>query len=345
MEKTNTYFAAANGYSGFRSYFKEIFDSGNFDRIYVLKGGPGTGKNTLMRKLSELKKIPGVALDQYFCSSDPKSLDGIVLSTEKRRVGILDGTAPHERDAVIPGAVDTIVNLGENFDENKLEKCRSQILHITERKKQAFREGYLYLSIAGKTNEAKAPLPSYILEKFTKQARSLLPLANEKAPSSVRLKTAFCHLGFVTLPYAEHFEKIVKIDGDPLAGTVFMKILVCELKKRDLSFVSIVSPLSEDIIDAVHLQNGKIRITRKDGEQSADVREVITLKSDPFSRDNAVFDSCEKVCLQRAQAAFSEASRAHFELEEIYKAAMNYKRNEAQTEMLTERVGEILSRP
>jgi Mrp family chromosome partitioning ATPase len=45
------FFAAANTEMGFRSLFDEIFAPEKFRRIYILKGGPGTGKSTLMRNL------------------------------------------------------------------------------------------------------------------------------------------------------------------------------------------------------------------------------------------------------------------------------------------------------
>ena len=46
------YFAAANSYGGFISYFDKLFDSKEYNRIYVLKGGPGTGKSSFMKKVS-----------------------------------------------------------------------------------------------------------------------------------------------------------------------------------------------------------------------------------------------------------------------------------------------------
>ena len=45
------YFGAANGYSGFRSQFGEIFNSHNMEKLYILKGGPGTGKSTLLKRI------------------------------------------------------------------------------------------------------------------------------------------------------------------------------------------------------------------------------------------------------------------------------------------------------
>ena len=45
------YFAAANSYKGFKSYFDRIFAPEQFDRIYIIKGGPGTGKSSIMKNI------------------------------------------------------------------------------------------------------------------------------------------------------------------------------------------------------------------------------------------------------------------------------------------------------
>ena len=58
-ESKITYFAAANSYNGFIGYFDRAFRSEDFDRIFVLKGGPGTGKSSLMRALSKILSDEG----------------------------------------------------------------------------------------------------------------------------------------------------------------------------------------------------------------------------------------------------------------------------------------------
>ena len=105
------YFAAANGFNGFRSYFGEIFNRCDFSRVYILKGGPGTGKSTLMKRIRG-EFSSKLRCESILCSSDPKSLDGIIIEKGSNRVAILDGTSPHEEDARFPGAVDEIINLG-----------------------------------------------------------------------------------------------------------------------------------------------------------------------------------------------------------------------------------------
>jgi len=47
----NSYFAAANGYDGFVSYFEKVFDAKDYTRLFILKGGPGTGKSSIMTHL------------------------------------------------------------------------------------------------------------------------------------------------------------------------------------------------------------------------------------------------------------------------------------------------------
>ena len=137
-----SYFAAANGYSGFRSYFSDIFKSENFRRIFVLKGGPGTGKGSLMKRIAEESLRNEVDHDKIYCSSDPNSLDGVIIHTEGGDCAIVDGTAPHERDAIIPGAIDTIINIGENFNNNILRERRDEILRHTKDKKDAYMNAY-----------------------------------------------------------------------------------------------------------------------------------------------------------------------------------------------------------
>ena len=64
----------------------------------------------------------GEDVDFLWCSSDPDSLDGIVL--KKRRIALLDGTAPHVVDPQNPGAVDEILNLGEYWVSDEIRAQR-----------------------------------------------------------------------------------------------------------------------------------------------------------------------------------------------------------------------------
>ena len=142
-------FASANGYNGFRSYFDEIFGIFSFHRIFVLKGGPGPGKSTLLRRLGEKYRALGISCENFLCSSDPHSLDGVILDNGKARVAILDGTAPHQTDAGLPGAVDCLVNLAESVNEEKISPYKRELEALFQKKSLFYKKGYEFLSLCG----------------------------------------------------------------------------------------------------------------------------------------------------------------------------------------------------
>ena len=148
MEKCMTkFFAAANTEDGFFSLFDEIFPPEKLKRIYILKGGPGTGKSTLMRSVGFTAEANGYDAEYYYCSSDTGSLDGVVIPA--LGIAVMDGTAPHMTDPRYPGAVERIVNLGEAFDLAGLEGERERLLSQISAKRDAYRTAYRYLSAAG----------------------------------------------------------------------------------------------------------------------------------------------------------------------------------------------------
>ena len=49
FENEMHFFAAANTGGGFVSFFDEVFNRDGINKIYILKGGPGCGKSTLMK--------------------------------------------------------------------------------------------------------------------------------------------------------------------------------------------------------------------------------------------------------------------------------------------------------
>ena len=81
------YFLGANSKDGFVSLLPQ-FRQESPRRLYAVKGGPGCGKSTCIRRLTDAL---GGADEYFLCSSDPDSLDGAALPD----MALLDGTAPH----------------------------------------------------------------------------------------------------------------------------------------------------------------------------------------------------------------------------------------------------------
>lgn len=87
------YFLGANSAQGFVSLYGDWLDERRAAAVYILKGGAGCGKSTLMRRVAQAMEEQGQTVEYILCSGDPDSLDAIYLP--EKRVAILDGTAPH----------------------------------------------------------------------------------------------------------------------------------------------------------------------------------------------------------------------------------------------------------
>lgn len=141
-------FPGDNTPEGFFSYYSYILSQQEAEKIYCIKGGPGVGKSTFMRKIGEEMLAEGHDTDFMHCSSDCGSLDGIVLRDKK--IALVDGTSPHIVDPINPGAVDTIVHLGEYWNESGIRSHRKEVIAKNAEIGTIFARAYNYLGAAGK---------------------------------------------------------------------------------------------------------------------------------------------------------------------------------------------------
>lgn len=97
MQKATTlrFFLGANSSGGFVSRFDQLGDSHGNWRCTVIKGGPGTGKSSLMKKLVTAMSEKCSVIEEIYCSSDVNSLDGVIFPD--LMLSIADGTPPHGR--------------------------------------------------------------------------------------------------------------------------------------------------------------------------------------------------------------------------------------------------------
>lgn len=61
---------------------------------YFVKGRPGTGKSTFLKKIAEEALQSGIDVEVYHCAFDPESLDMLIL--REKGFCVFDSTAPHE---------------------------------------------------------------------------------------------------------------------------------------------------------------------------------------------------------------------------------------------------------
>ena len=73
------FYLGANSPGGFHSLYDELLRPEEARSIYILKGGPGCGKSSLMRRVGEAMEDLGLDVEYIACSGDPDSLDAVVI--------------------------------------------------------------------------------------------------------------------------------------------------------------------------------------------------------------------------------------------------------------------------
>ena len=125
-----SFFMGANTPAGFYSLFDGLFSAADGWRAYVIKGGPGTGKSTLMKKIAAEADARGLYCERIYCSSDPRSLDAVIIPGLKTAVA--DGTPPHAIEPRYPGVCETIVDLGAFRDDALLRANAKEVIAKTD---------------------------------------------------------------------------------------------------------------------------------------------------------------------------------------------------------------------
>lgn len=177
------FFLGANAPTGFYSLYDQLIDPASAEDIFILKGGPGCGKSSLMRRVGRAMEEHGLAVEYILCSGDPDSLDAIVIPDLK--AAIVDGTAPHIVEPQYPGVVERYVNLGACYDRAALAPLRGEITGCMSGYKGCYARAYRCLSAAAQINEdMRALLHTPSAEaKAVKRARGILSREVRKSGS------------------------------------------------------------------------------------------------------------------------------------------------------------------
>lgn len=327
------YFAASNSEKGFVSYFGRIFDPSEFGHIYIIKGGPGTGKSVFMRKIAERAEKEGKKVVRYYCSSDQTSLDGITVEND---FAVLDGTAPHDTDATLPGAAEDIVDLGVFWDSNALASHREEIGRLNAEKKRAYSRTYRFLAAYGDVTGAlrELAMPIFDPEKAEKYVTRRIGNARGK---KYETHIAVCdsvgmegRVKFASLE--ERASEVCRVDDSLGLSHLILSAALDTAVRRRLSVTVSYDPIICSVPDAVFFEesgilfesvpHGSINPTRfMDKEAVGSVKKKI--KSAVRLRE---------AMLSEAENALSDVKKAHFEIEKIYGAAMNFGAKERFTE-------------
>ena len=327
-------FAAANSGRGFVSFYENIFNAPNIVRRYLIKGGPGTGKSSFMRRVASFAEDNGYSVEYYRCSSDPSSLDGIIIDS---RIAVIDSTAPHTVEPLLAGARDIILDFGSFWDTEALYAQRERIETLTEQKKRAYALAYRYLSSAIESDLASREilLPYVNKKRISKMAKRLLKGVedNEGYSLKIGLTDSIGMQGRRSLDgYFLRAERVVYIEEH--YGIAFLLISeLCELAKARGSAISVsYDPLDPNIPNAVFFERSKLLfvVSKERRKGAISLRRALDLAYVSKGERNSLkaksrFSSrVAESLVSSAVDALRSAGDAHFALEKIYGSAMDF---------------------
>jgi len=354
VDTINDLFASANTRFGFYSRFAEIFDRKKFNKIYIIKGGSGTGKSSLMKRIREKCGESSVKTEGILCSSDPSSLDGLLIGGSI--AALIDGTAPHTADTVYPGAVDSLVDLGGFWNEDILRERKKEIMELTDGKSVHISQAYKLLDAAGKIYDDITGIISQDFD-FFKMKKAVNIFFDKELKQGRRFYSGSCFTTCInrlgrgkTDSFENMSERVCTIENDRGLFAPIIETVIDEAKKRRIPVRISYDSLDPRLPDGVYFPENSLCIVRSQdrGETERRHGEIYKIfNNERFISKDILRKNKEKLrfavrctdeLISAASACFSDAFDLHEKLEAIYISAMDFTAKESFTEKLTERI-------
>jgi hypothetical protein len=337
------YFAGGNTARGYYSLFDSNLEG--LDRLFILKGGPGIGKSTLMKEIGDYWFKKGKTIEYIHCSFDPDSIDGLIIPQLK--IGIVDGTAPHVIEPKIPGAVEEYINLGEAWDTRILTQRKNDISELSEKISIGFQNAYDTFAEALRVHDdwEKIYIESMDFEKAERLINRLKRTFFGKIALNKESEIRHRFLGAATPKGAVDFvpnltaglSKRYFIKGRPGSGkSTLLKKLTAEGEKRGFDLEIYHCGFDPNSLDMIIIRELGLAIfdstapheyfPSQDGDEIIDMYEtIIAAGTDEIFADQIdVVRTKYKTKMAEATDFLADAKSFHDELESIYTQATDY---------------------
>ena len=346
----NACFAASNGKKGFQSYYAEIFDRKEIKRVYAIKGGPGTGKSRFLRDVLIFGEGLGWRAETVYCSSDPDSLDGVILWKDGHGIALLDATLPHAYEPTLPGTREEIVNLGDFWSAELLEAHTEEIAELNRLKSDGYRRAYRYLSTYGEVSANRESLirpclRTHAAKELAARLTNSIPVGTAFLPQTALMRSVGMR-GSVSLDtYFANAKSILLIEDYHGAGYCLLEEIYRCLSEKRLRVRVSRDPILPERVDALFLPDVGCSFAVASVEECAyPFRKIHTrrlMDAARLKKCRADVRYAERMCEALLSGAITELDgvrELHFALEELYSSSMDFARKEAFTRAFCERI-------
>ncbi len=342
------YFLGANSSEGFISNFQKCYIPIDGWKAYIIKGGPGTGKSSFMKKLAEIGENRGVTVEYCPCSSDPDSLDGIIFPD--LRVAVMDGTSPHTVDPIYPGLVDSILNFGDFWDNDKLKS--KEIIKLTDNNKSLHKTASLYIKNAGLLKRKNGEIISDFIDnkKLDLYCEKMFSKYLKGIGKGYSLKEYFIS-GISPSGFIYYYNTIIKQSNNTvifndeygsITKIIYEKI-ISKCKEKSYEVIAFKNYLVNDYYDGLFIPELKLgfindskALPLKSQERRVHITRFLNgdIKRNQIKFNNKIID----ILLSKAVKTLEEAKSVHDDLENIYIKAMNYQKLDEFTNTFAEKL-------
>ena len=313
MKTNKKYLASANTSVGFVNCFENINTLKN-SFCYILKGGPGTGKSSLMKKIAFYFEQKGIDIEYFYCSSDADSLDGIRI----KNFSVVDGTAPHITEASMPGIKEKIVNVGAFIKEDiKINKAEIQKLML--KKSQCFKLAYKYFSMLKTLVDIqliKNNSKDICQNRLTKSKKSRTLFASYISPS-----------GFKSFYKQNSYKNVVVLNGNFIEQQKPLKEIECKLKKQNSIYTKFLSVFEPSFAEAILDQETNTLYVCSDAYEQTPKFKNLGLAT---------------YLTNKVSKLLSKAKYYHKKIESFYIACMDFKKLNKVTENIIKEIDNSL---
>lgn len=342
LEGVPCWFLGANAPKGYYSKFDQLFVSAPKGRCFLLKGGPGTGKSTVLKKIAAVLKEKGLSTELIYCSADTESLDAVITANGKFTV--LDATLPHAVEPKYPGAYETTVSLCDCWNEKMIREHGEKAAELFDCNRKMHEEARRYISAAASLLDeaARLGMESIHQDKAAKTAFRLCmkefgkrirrqPTEKQRFLSAVTDKGVF----FFNKTPKILCDRIYMIDDDcGAASRVFLNTVRKTALEHGLDIITCRCPIfPTEKIEHIFIPSLRLGFMTDNKRHKISVTPYRTIHARRFTDEKKYAKNRIRIhfalrsaaqLISEASDCMKEAKAVHDELEAIYIPAMDF---------------------
>ena len=292
--KVCRYFLGANTKDGFRSLYEDFIRYHDDCFLWCIKGGPGNGKSSFMRRIGRAAEELGLAVEYILCSGDPDSLDGIYIPALS--VIYADATSPHVLEPPLPGVNGRYLDLSAAYKrEAALTGQKERIASLFFSYRAAYERAYSLLrGISHFPENASVGL----LREKAEELFASVPISTAPYREERRFLSVLTSRGFLRMEDCiSSAHQIIRLENTDGLAPLLLEELRSLAETRCARALLFSDPVAPEFLEGLYLPDAGVA----------------------FLAGERRFDPARDSLLRKAAAELARAKTLHDELESVYR--------------------------